>query len=87
MHYTYVLQSLSDHGLYIGYSSHLRRRMAEHHGGAAISFRLFGIKLGTVTTRRRCFVFGYRTRNASIKRDDRTTETRSNAKRASHPQG
>lgn len=35
MHYTYVLQSDSDHGLYIGYSADLRRRLAEHQEGAA----------------------------------------------------
>ena len=42
MHHTYVLQSLSDHGLYIGYSSHLRRRMAEHHSGASVASRYRG---------------------------------------------
>ncbi|MBP6508765.1 MAG: GIY-YIG nuclease family protein [Opitutaceae bacterium] len=35
MHYTYVLQSESDRGLYIGYSSDLRRRLTEHRAGAA----------------------------------------------------
>ena len=41
MHYVYVLQSESDHGLYIGYSANLRRRLAEHQGGLALatSFR------------------------------------------------
>lgn len=35
MHYTYVLQSESDQGLYIGYSTDLRRRLTEHRAGAA----------------------------------------------------
>ena len=35
MHYTYVLYSDSDHGLYIGYSANLRRRLAEHQAGQA----------------------------------------------------
>ncbi len=35
MFYTYVLQSISDDGLYIGYSADLRRRLAEHKAGAA----------------------------------------------------
>ena len=42
MHYTYVLQSSSDYGLYIGYSSDLRRRLAEHHAGAAPATRYRG---------------------------------------------
>jgi putative endonuclease len=42
MHYTYVLQSTSDDGLYIGYSSHLRRRLAEHQAGAAPASRYRG---------------------------------------------
>jgi len=33
MHYVYVLFSESDHGLYIGYSANLRRRLAEHQLG------------------------------------------------------
>ena len=37
MHYVYVLQSASDSGLYIGYSSNLRRRLAEHQTGRAIA--------------------------------------------------
>ncbi len=36
MHYTYVLQSDSDHGLYIGYTANLRRRLSEHQGGTAL---------------------------------------------------
>jgi len=37
MYYVYVLQSESDHGLYIGYSANLRRRLAEHQGGLAMA--------------------------------------------------
>ena len=37
MHYVYVLQSDSDGGLYIGYSSNLRRRLAEHQNGLAFA--------------------------------------------------
>lgn len=33
MHYVYVLFSESDHGLYIGYSANLRRRLTEHQLG------------------------------------------------------
>ena len=42
MHYTYVLQSSSDDDLYIGYSSHLRRRLAEHQAGASPASRYRG---------------------------------------------
>lgn len=37
MHYVYVLRSLSDDGLYIGYSANLRRRLTQHDEGAAIA--------------------------------------------------
>jgi putative endonuclease len=37
MFYFYVLQSESDHGLYIGYSANLRRRLAEHKSGLSFS--------------------------------------------------
>ena len=37
MFYVYVLQSESDHGLYIGYSANLRRRLAEHKSGMSFS--------------------------------------------------
>ena len=37
MHYVYVLRSLSDEGLYIGYSTNLRRRLAEHNEGASFA--------------------------------------------------
>jgi len=41
MFYAYVLQSAADAGLYIGYSSDLRKRLAAHKRGAAdaTSFR------------------------------------------------
>ncbi|MEK7659642.1 MAG: GIY-YIG nuclease family protein [Patescibacteria group bacterium] len=37
MYYTYVLKSLLDNKLYIGYSSDLRRRMKEHKNGGSKS--------------------------------------------------
>jgi putative endonuclease len=37
MHYVYVLRSLSDEGLYIGYSANLRRRLVQHNEGAAVA--------------------------------------------------
>ena len=37
MYYVYVLQSEMDHGLYIGYSSDLRRRMTEHYDGLSLA--------------------------------------------------
>jgi putative endonuclease len=41
MYYVYVLQSEADQGLYIGFSSDLRRRISEHRQGLAFatSFR------------------------------------------------
>jgi predicted GIY-YIG superfamily endonuclease len=41
MHYVYVLRSVNDDGLYIGYSANLRRRFTQHvEGGAfATSYR------------------------------------------------
>ena len=41
MEYVYVLRSLSDHGLYIGYSANLRRRFQQRIKGdsVAISYR------------------------------------------------
>lgn len=33
MYYVYVLQSELDHGLYIGFSTDLRRRLRQHEGG------------------------------------------------------
>ena len=37
MHYMYVLRSVSDAGLYIGYSANLRRRFAQHNEGSAFA--------------------------------------------------
>lgn len=37
MHYVYVLYSESDRGLYIGYSTDLRRRLKQHDAGLAPS--------------------------------------------------
>ena len=37
MHYVYVLYSESDHGLYIGYSGNLRRRLKEHQAGFSVA--------------------------------------------------
>ncbi|HXR49035.1 MAG TPA: GIY-YIG nuclease family protein [Candidatus Limnocylindrales bacterium] len=37
MFYVYILQSESDKGLYIGFSTDLRRRMREHEGGKAFA--------------------------------------------------
>jgi putative endonuclease len=41
MYYVYVLHSLADEGLYIGFTGNLRRRLKEHQGGEsfATSFR------------------------------------------------
>jgi putative endonuclease len=41
MFYVYVLHSIKDHGLYIGFSADLRRRLGEHRQGLAFatSFR------------------------------------------------
>lgn len=33
MHYVYVLYSAFDHGMYIGYSANLQRRLGEHRLG------------------------------------------------------
>jgi putative endonuclease len=35
--YVYVLQSISDDGFYIGYSTDLKRRLAEHKRGASFA--------------------------------------------------
>ena len=37
MYYAYILQSLKDRNLYIGYSSDLKRRLTEHKTGGSIS--------------------------------------------------
>lgn len=41
MFYVYVLHSIADRGLYIGYSTDLRKRLSEHKRGAscATSYR------------------------------------------------
>jgi putative endonuclease len=38
----YVLQSISDDGFYIGYSTDLRRRLAEHKRGASFATKARG---------------------------------------------
>jgi putative endonuclease len=37
MHYVYVLRSVKDSGLYIGYSANLRRRFSEHVTGGSFA--------------------------------------------------
>jgi putative endonuclease len=37
MFYVYILQSESDEGLYIGFSTDLRRRLKEHQAGEAFA--------------------------------------------------
>ncbi len=37
MHYLYVLRSTSDSGLYIGYSTNLRRRLRQHAAGRSFA--------------------------------------------------
>lgn len=37
MYYVYVLQSKSDHGLYIGFNADLRRRLKQHQAGDSIA--------------------------------------------------
>lgn len=37
MYYVYILQSLRDGGLYIGYTSNLRRRIKEHFQGESFA--------------------------------------------------
>lgn len=39
MYYVYVLQSDFDDGLYIGFSSELKRRLKEHQSGRSMSTR------------------------------------------------
>ena len=38
----YVLHSCTDHGLYIGYSTDLKKRMSEHERGASFATRYRG---------------------------------------------
>jgi len=42
MFYVYVLHSLADSGFYIGYSTDLKRRLAEHMRGAAFATKSRG---------------------------------------------
>ncbi len=42
MFYVYVLRSLEDRGLYIGFSTDLRRRMAEHKHRASFATKYHG---------------------------------------------
>lgn len=37
MFYLYILKSLSDYGIYIGYTSDLKRRMQEHQSGRSLA--------------------------------------------------
>ncbi|MBI2031064.1 MAG: GIY-YIG nuclease family protein [Candidatus Levybacteria bacterium] len=37
MHYVYVLKSLKDNSLYIGYTTDLKRRVFEHNNGLSLS--------------------------------------------------
>jgi putative endonuclease len=37
MHYVYVLRSLKDSGVYIGYSANLRKRFSEHVTGGSFA--------------------------------------------------
>lgn len=37
MFYVYVLRSVADKGCYIGFSTNLRRRLAEHQAGASFA--------------------------------------------------
>lgn len=37
MYYVYVLHSLADEGLYIGFTGDLRRRLSEHNAGESFS--------------------------------------------------
>jgi putative endonuclease len=42
MFYVYVLHSITDHGLYIGYSTDLKRRLSEHKQGASAATKYRG---------------------------------------------
>ena len=39
MFYVYLLHSIADDGLYIGYSTDLKRRLSEHKRGASVATR------------------------------------------------
>ena len=42
MFYVYVLHSLEDHGLYIGFSTNLKKRIAEHEHGSSFATKYRG---------------------------------------------
>jgi putative endonuclease len=42
MFYVYVFHSLEDHGLYIGFSTNLKKRIAEHEHGASFATKYRG---------------------------------------------
>ena len=42
MIYVFVLHSLEDHGLYIGFSTNLKKRIAEHEHGASFATKYRG---------------------------------------------
>jgi putative endonuclease len=42
MFYVYVLHSLEDHGLYFGFSTNLKKRIAEHEDGASFATKYRG---------------------------------------------
>jgi len=42
MFYVYVLHSLQDHGLYIGFTTNLKKRIAEHEHGASFGTKYRG---------------------------------------------
>ena len=42
MFYVYVLHSLEDHGLYFGFSTNLKKRIAEHEDGASFATKFRG---------------------------------------------
>jgi putative endonuclease len=42
MFYVYVLHSLEDHGLYIGFSTNLKKRIAKHEYGASFATKYRG---------------------------------------------
>jgi putative endonuclease len=44
MFYVYVLHSITDHGLYIGYSTDLKRRLSEHKQGASAATKYRGLR-------------------------------------------
>ena len=42
MFYVYALHSLEEHGLYFGFSTNLKKRIAEHDDGASFATRFRG---------------------------------------------